>query len=86
MSLLREVFDYYKKLKEDEKQRKRLINTKLDYGHLQWMLDKAENNPDLMIRVTMKNGEKVEMLTKRRKQTTSLSDYINGEDDVLELN
>ena len=86
MSLLREVFDYYKKLKEDEKQRKRLINTKLDYGHLQWMLDKAENNPDLMIRVTMKNGEKVEMLTKKRKQTTSLSDYINGEDDVLELN
>lgn len=86
MSLLREVFEYYKKLKEDEKQRKRLINTKLDYGHLQWMLDKAENNPDLMIRVTMKNGEKVEMLTKRRKQTTSLSDYINGEDDVLELN
>lgn len=86
MSLLREAFEYYKKLKEDEKQRKRLINTKLDYGHLQWMLDKAENNPDLMIRVTMKNGEKVEMLTKRRKQTTSLSDYINGEDDVLELN
>ena len=86
MSLLREAFEYYKKLKEDEKQRKRLINTKLDYGHLQWMLDKAENNPDLMIRVTMKNGEKVEMLTKRRKQTTSLSDYINGEDDVLDLN
>jgi len=86
MSLLREAFEYYKKLKEDEKQRKRLINTKLDYGHLQWMLDKAENNPDLMIRVTMKNGEKVEMLTKKRKQTTSLSDYINGEDDVLELN
>lgn len=81
MSLLREAFEYYKKLKEDEKQRKRLINTKLDYGHLQWMLDKAENNPDLMISVTMKNGEKVEMLTKKRKHTTSLSDYINGEDD-----
>lgn len=86
MSLLREVFEYYKKLKEDEKQRKRLINTKLDYGHLQWMLDKAENNPDLMIRVTLRNGEKVEMLTKKRKQATTFSDYINGEDDVLVIN
>ena len=86
MSLLREVFDYYKKLKEDEKQRKRLINTKLDYGHLQWMLDKAENNPDLMIRVTLTDGKKVEMLSKKRKQSTSISDYINGEDDVLEIN
>jgi hypothetical protein len=73
-------------LKEDEKQRKRLVNTKLDYGALQWMLDKAENNPDLMIRVTLTDGKKVEMLTKKRKQSTSISDYINGEDDVLEIN
>ena len=84
--MLREVFEYYKKLKEDEKQRKRLVNTKLDYGALQWMLDKAENNPDLMIRVTLTDGKKVEMLSKKRKQSMSLSDYINGEDDVLEIN
>jgi hypothetical protein len=50
------------------------------------MLDKAENNPDLMIRVTLTDGKKVEMLTKKRKQSTSISDYINGEDDVLEIN
>lgn len=86
MGMFKEAFEYYKKLKEDEKQRKRLINTKLDYGHLQWMLDKAENNPDLMIRVTLTDGKKVEMLSKKRKQSTSISDYINGEDDVLEIN
>lgn len=86
MGMFKEAFAYYKKLKEDEKQRKRLINTKLDYGHLQWMLDKAENNPDLMIRVTLTDGKKVEMLSKKRKQSTSISDYINGEDDVLEIN
>lgn len=86
MGMFKEAFEYYKKLKEDEKQRKRLINTKLDYGHLQWMLDKAENNPDLMIRVTLTDGKKVEMLSKKRKQFTSISDYINGEDDVLEIN
>lgn len=86
MGMFKEAFEYYKKLKEDEKQRKRLINTKLDYGHLQWMLDKAENNPDLMIRVTLTDGKKVEMLSKKRKQSTSISDYINGEDDVLDIN
>ena len=86
MGMFKEVFEYYKKLKEDEKQRKRLVNTKLDYGALQWMLDKAENNPDLMIRVTLTDGKKVEMLSKKRKQSMSLSDYINGEDDVLEIN
>ena len=86
MGMFKEAFEYYKKLKEDEKQRKRLINTKLDYGHLQWMLDKADNNPDLMIRVTLTDGKKVEMLSKKRKQSTSISDYINGEDDVLEIN
>lgn len=86
MGMFKEAFEYYKKLKEDEKQRKRLVNTKLDYGALQWMLDKAENNPDLMIRVTLTDGKKVEMLSKKRKQSMSLSDYINGEDDVLEIN
>ena len=31
MGMFKEAFEYYKKLKEDEKQRKRLINTKLNY-------------------------------------------------------
>ena len=73
-------------MKIEDKQIKRLINTDLDYSYLQWMLDKAEENPDLMIRVTLKDGKKIEMLSKKKKNATSIFDYINGEDDVLEIN
>lgn len=86
MRFLKEAYKYYKQLKIEDKQRKRLINTDLDYSYLQWMLDKAEENPDLMIRVTLKDGKKIEMLTKKKKNATSIFDYINGEDDVLEIN
>lgn len=86
MRLLKEAYKYYKQLKIEDKQRKRLINTDLDYSYLQWMLDKAEENPDLMIRVTLKDGKKIEMLSRKKKNATSISDYINGEDDVLEIN
>lgn len=86
MRFLKEAYKYYKQLKIEDKQRKRLINTDLDYSYLQWMLDKAEENPDLMIRVTLKDGKKIEMLSKKKKNTTSIFDYINGEDDVLEIN
>lgn len=86
MRLLKEAYKYYKQLKIEDKQRKRLINTDLDYSYLQWMLDKAEENPDLMIRVTLKDGKKIEMLSKKKKNATSIFDYINGEDDVLEIN
>ena len=86
MRFLKEAYKYYKQLKIEDKQRKRLINTDLDYSYLQWMLDKAEENPDLMIRVTLKDGKKIEMLSRKKKNATSISDYINGEDDVLEIN
>jgi hypothetical protein len=86
MRFLKEAYKYYKQLKIEDKQRKRLINTDLDYSYLQWMLDKAEENPDLMIRVTLKDGKKIEMLSKKKKNATSIFDYINGEDDVLEIN
>lgn len=86
MRFLKEAYKYYKQLKIEDKQRKRLINTDLDYSYLQWMLDKAEENPDLMIRVTLKDGKKIEMLSKKKKNNTSIFDYINGEDDVLEIN
>lgn len=86
MRFLKEAYKYYKQLKIEDKQRKRLINTDLDYSYLQWMLDKAEENPDLMIRVTLKDGKKIEMLSRKKKNSTSIFDYINGEDDALEIN
>ena len=43
MKFIKEAIAYYKNLKIEEKQRKRLLNTKLDYGALQLMIDNAEN-------------------------------------------
>ena len=73
-------------MKYEEKQRKRLLETQLDYGALQSMIDRAEENPDLVIKITLNNGTRLEVTSRKRNTRTSFSDYINGEDDVLEIN
>ena len=87
MSLIKESIKYYKKLKEEEKLRKRLVTSELDYGALQYMIDRAENNPDLKIEITLNNGTKMEITSRRKQKGQTFSDFINGEDDtILEFN
>lgn len=87
MSLIKESIKYYKKLKEEEKLRKRLVTSELDYGALQYMIDRAENNPDLKIEITLNNGTKMEITSRRKQKGQTFSDFINGEDDtILEVN
>lgn len=86
MSFIKEAIKYYKQLKYEEKQRKRLLETQLDYGALQSMIDRAEENPDLVIKITLNNGTRLEVTSRKRNTRTSFSDHINGEDDVLEIN
>ena len=87
MSLVKESIKYYKKLKEEEKLRKRLVKSELDYGALQYMIDRAEDNPNLRIDITLSNGTKLEITSKKKNKGSTFSDFINGEDDtVLEIN
>ena len=85
MSIIKEAFGYYKQLKAEEKQRKRLVKSSLDYGALQAMIDRAENNPMLRIEITLKDGTRMEITSKKKNDRTTFSDFINGEDDVLEV-
>ena len=86
MSFIKAAIKSYKQLKYEEKQRKRLLETQLDYGALQSMIDRAEENPDLVIKITLNNGTRLEVTSRKRNTRTSFSDYINGENDVLEIN
>lgn len=86
MGFIGQVFQYYKQLKMEEKQRKRLLSTQIDYGALQAMVNRAEDNPNLKIRITLNSGEKVEIVSEKQRRSTSFSDYINGDEDVLEIN
>lgn len=86
MSFFREALNYYKQLKYEDKQRKRLVQSKLDYGALQAMIDRAEDNPDLLIKILLNDGTRLEITSKKKKTRSSFSDYINGEDDILEVN
>lgn len=85
MSIFKEAFKYYRNLKQEEKLRKRLVKANLDYGMLQVMIDRAEDNPNLRIDITLKDGTKMSILSKARKTERLLSDYINGEDDTLTI-
>lgn len=87
MSLIKESIKYYKKLKEEEKLRKRLVKSELDYGALQYMIDRAEDNPELRIEITLNNGTKMEITSRKKHKGQTFSDFINGEDDtILEIN
>ena len=85
MKFIKEAIQYYKRLKEEERARKRLVNEQLDYACLEAMIDRAENNPNLVIDITLKDGTKLTIKSKVQMKGKIVSDYINGEPDYLEI-
>ena len=83
MKFWKEMWEYRKKLAEEERLRKRLVKSQLDYGALQVMVDRAEDNPNLRIEITLAGGTKMVICSKKNNKRTLVSDYINGEDDYL---
>ena len=81
MSLLSETFKYYRILKLEEKQKRKLIRSKSDFHLLEQLIQKINENPDLRIEVRLNDGTVLLLKTYHKVET---HDLINGNYEVVE--
>lgn len=71
-----------RKLIWEATKRKELLNANIDYNFLQSLIDKINNNPDLIIEINFKSGDR---MTIRQKQELNHNDLFNGLPNVEEI-
>lgn len=71
-----------RKLIWEATKRKELLNANIDYNFLQSLIDKINNNPDLIIEINFKSGDR---MTIRQKQEINHNDLFNGLPNVEEI-
>lgn len=81
MSALSEARKYYRQLKAEEKQKKKLISSKTDFHLLEQLIQKVNENPDLRIEIHLTDGTRILMKTYHKVETL---DLINGNIEVIE--
>jgi hypothetical protein len=81
MSILKESLRYYKELKAEEKQKKKLIRSKTDFHLLEELIQKVNDNPELRIEVRLNDGTVLLLKTYHKVET---HDLINGNIEVIQ--
>lgn len=76
MGILKESIRYYKELKAEEKNKRKLLSAKTDFHMLEELIQKVNGNPYLRIEVRLKDG--TSMLLKTYLKDNRV-DLINGD-------
>lgn len=80
MNAWKEARNYYKQLKNEERNRKQLLSAKTDFHLLEELIQKVNDNPDLRIEVFLTDGTRLLLKTYQKKEVSQL---ING--DYIEV-
>ena len=67
----------------EEKKKQELLNKNIDYNFLQTLINKTNENPDLVITIYFKSGDKM-ILQSQFKEDRAV-DYYNGSPSINEL-
>ena len=67
----------------EEKKKQELLNTNIDYSFLQTLINKTNENPDLVITIYFKSGDKMILQSQFKEDRTI--DYYNGSPSINEL-
>lgn len=67
----------------EEKKKQELLNTNIDYNFLQTLINKTNENPDLVITIYFKSGDKMILQSQFKEDRTI--DYYNGDPSINEL-
>ena len=88
MRLNREIKNKIKKATDEiiyeEKKKQELLNKEIDYNFLQTLINKCNDNPDLVITIYFKSGDRMVLQTKYKENNYSSAGY-DGEPSVNEL-
>ena len=76
MNAFKEARNYYKQLKNEEKNKKKLLSAKTDFYLLEELIQKINDNPDLRIEVFLTDGTRLLLKTYQKKEVSQL---INGD-------
>ena len=67
----------------EEKKKQELLNINIDYNFLQTLINKTNENPDLVITIYFKSGDKMILQSQFKEDRTI--DYYNGNPSINEL-
>jgi hypothetical protein len=67
----------------EEKKKQELLNTNIDYNFLQSLINKTNENPDLVITIYFKSGDKMILQSQFKEDRTI--DYYNGSPSINEM-
>ena len=76
MGILKESIRYYKELKAEEKNKRKLLSVKTDFHMLEELIQKVNENPYLRIEVRLKDGTSMLLKTYLKDNR---ADLINGD-------
>ena len=76
MRILKESIRYYKELKAEEKNKRKLLSAKTDFHMLEELIQKVNENPYLRIEVRLKDGTSMLLKTYLKDNR---ADLINGD-------
>lgn len=68
----------------EEKKKQELLNKEIDYNFLQSLINKCNDNPDLVITIHFKSGDKMVLQTKYKETGYHNSGY-DGEPSINEM-
>ena len=60
---IKKAIDYYKQLKYEEKIKKQFLSAKTDWQFFENLIEKCNENPNLKIEITLKDGTFIRMKT-----------------------
>ena len=79
------VRKYKAELLWEERKRQELLNTNIDYGYIQKLLNMCNENPDLAITIYFKSGDRMVLQTKHKETDYLASSSYDGEPSINEM-
>jgi putative IMPACT (imprinted ancient) family translation regulator len=89
MRMSKEAKDKIKKYTEEliweEKKKQELLNKEIDYSFLQTLINKCNDNQDLVITIYFKSGDRMTLQTKFKNNDYSAGSSYDGEPSINEM-
>lgn len=75
--LFKEALKEAKKRNEELKMKQRFLSKSIDYAYLEELIEKVNENPNLHISITLKDGTQMEINTQPKKKQILIDDSEN---------
>lgn len=75
--LFKEAYKEARKKEAEEKMKQRFLSKSIDYAYLEDLIEKVNENPNLRVSITLKDGTLMEINTQPKKKKILVDDTEN---------